>query len=97
MPDDADTIELINALVDFIVSMIESRGHLNHHEAVKMAMDALCPPRVWWSFAHRSDERGTPTLRFRPEILQALYDRTGDSVIWEKNNRAWHKRNPRRA
>jgi hypothetical protein len=74
----------------------------NHNEAVRMMIDVLCPPHQWWDFAEHDrehDRKGKSILCFKPEILQALRKRTGDSVIWGKNNRAWFKRksHPRKA
>jgi hypothetical protein len=74
-------------------SCAEYRGEYDRE--YDRTLDVLCPPREWWVFAERSGEynkKGEPIFRFKPEILQALWKRTGDSVIWGKNNRAWFKR-----
>jgi hypothetical protein len=89
----------IDAIVEWLAAEIERRGYLNHDAAARGVIGVVDGLGLqWWSVCDRQesyDKRGRPAgcvFRLHSDVLRAFKKRTGKTVIWEKDARAWRKR-----
>jgi hypothetical protein len=94
MLKDAETKARVRAIAELMLREIESKGYLNHDA---FALSIWEKPEFSFGFCGWDevyDKRGRRhrVRRLKPEILKEFKRLTGNSVVWEKDNRAWRKR-----
>jgi hypothetical protein len=91
---------LFNEVARWLAAEVERTGYVEHAAAVWQACGRFgnrlvinCGQDVWVEVSRgKFEQRGRPY--FHPEVLKAFKQLTGNSVIAEKNDRAWRKRKP---
>jgi len=94
LPEDADRKARVRAIAELMLREIEGTGYLNH-DAFALTIWEMPEFGPWfcrWDTVYDKRGRCHRVHRLSPEILKAFKRLTGNSVVWEKDNRAWRKR-----
>jgi hypothetical protein len=83
-----ETKASVRAIAERILREIETNGYLNHDAFAHRIQFEFCD----WAQVYDKRGRSHQVRRLKLEILKEFKRLTGNSVVWEKDNRAWRKR-----
>ena len=83
----------VTEAAEWIAAEVERNGYLEHDAAALAIWERFGFTFAYWS--EESDKQGKSRRRVRrlhPAVLKAFKKLTSNTVVWEKDDRAWRKR-----